>query len=118
MAVFSKKILSSSTDGKAISVAAIASPGTTIHTGSNTSTTFQEVWIYAANYDTSVRTLNIEFGGTTTADRTTIFLDPYVGQTLIIPGFVLVGNSTPLVIRAFSDVANKIAIYGYVNEIS
>lgn len=118
MAVFSKKILSSSTDGKGIPVAATTSPGTTIHTGSITPTTFQEVWIYASNYDSVSHRLTVEFGGTTTADGITLILDPYAGLSLIIPGLVLVGNPTPLVVRAYADTANKVSITGYVNEIS
>ena len=47
MATFTKKILSGSTDGKSIKVAATATAGTTIHTGSATVTTLDEVWIYA-----------------------------------------------------------------------
>jgi hypothetical protein len=47
MATFSKRILESSTDGKGIKVAQTASPGTLIHTGSTTTTAFDEVWLYA-----------------------------------------------------------------------
>lgn len=47
MATFTKQILSGSTDGKQIKVAQTASSGTLIHTGSTTTTTFDEVWLYA-----------------------------------------------------------------------
>jgi hypothetical protein len=53
MATFTKKILSASTDGKAVKVAATATAGTTIHTGSATATTIDEVWIYAVNSSVS-----------------------------------------------------------------
>lgn len=118
MAVFSKKIFSSSTNGKAISVAATASPGTLIHTGSSDPSVAQEIWIYASNYDTVSHRLTVEFGGTTTADGISLLLDPYSGISLIVPGFILVGNSTPLLVRAYADTASKISITGYVNEIS
>jgi hypothetical protein len=47
MATYSKQILSASTDGKGIKVAQTASAGTLIHTGSSTSSVFDEVWLYA-----------------------------------------------------------------------
>lgn len=47
MAVFSKQILSGSTDGRAIKVAQTASAGTLIHTGSTNTSVFDEVWLYA-----------------------------------------------------------------------
>lgn len=118
MAVFSKKILSGSTNGKSIAVAATATPGTLIHTGSTDPLVLQEIWIYATNYDTVSHRLNIEFGGTTAADNISLLLDPYTGLSIIIPGLNLVGNATPLVVRAFADTASKIAINGYVNEIA
>lgn len=118
MAVFSKKILSASTNGKAVSVAATTSPGTTIHTASTDPLVFQEVWLYASNYDSVSHRLTIEFGGSATADGISIILDPYNGLSLIVPGFVIVGNATPLVVKAYADTANKISVYGYVNEIA
>jgi hypothetical protein len=53
MATFSKIVLSGSTDGRMIKVAATATAGTTIHTGSATATTFDEIWLYAVNSDTN-----------------------------------------------------------------
>ena len=44
MATFSKTILSGSTDGKQIKVAATATAGTLIHTGSTTPATLHEIW--------------------------------------------------------------------------
>jgi hypothetical protein len=68
MATFSKIQLSGSTDGRLIKVAATATPGTTIHTGSSTDTTLDEIWLYAVNSDTSARKLTIEFGGVSSPD--------------------------------------------------
>lgn len=118
MAVFTKKILSGSTNGKSVAVTATATPGTLIHTGSASSSVLQEIWLYAVNYDTSVRTVTIEYGGTAAENKIIVQLDPYVGMVLILPGVILVGNATPLVVRAFADTASKVAILGYVNEIS
>lgn len=119
MATYEKKILSGSTDGRPILVAATASAGTTIHTGSSTSTTIHEVWLYASNPSNAQRTLTIQWGGTTSPnDHFVLFLPPQSGLIVIAPGLILKGNATPLVIRAFADSANQVNISGYVNEIA
>lgn len=120
MATFSKIALSGSTDGKMIKVAATGSAGTAIHTGSSTATTYDEVWLYAVNSDTSNRKLTIEWGGTTSPDdliELTVAAES--GLVLVVPGLVIKGNaSTALVVRAFAATANVISIAGYVNRIT
>ena len=119
MATFSKQILSGSTDGKAIKVAATASSGTTIHTASSTATTLDEVWIYAVNTSTSDVKLTVQWGGTTATDDDIEFtVKAENGLYLIIPGLILKGNATPLVVRAFAATANVITLTGYVNRIA
>jgi len=119
MATFSKIALSGSTDGRLIKVAATATAGTTIHTGSTTTTTFDEVWLYAVNSDTTDRKLTIEFGGTSSPDdliEQTITAES--GLLLVVPGLVIKGNATALVVRAFAATANVVMIGGYVNRIT
>ncbi len=119
MATFTKQILSGSTDGKAIKVAATATPGTTIHTASSTSTTLDEIWIYAQNTDTTDRKLTIEWGGVASPDDLIEFtVKAENGLYLIVPGLILKGNATPLVVRAFAATTNVITITGYVNRIT
>jgi hypothetical protein len=119
MATFSKLTLSGSTDGRAIKVAATATAGTTIHTGSATATTFDEVWLYAMNTDTTDRKLTIEWGSTSAPDDLIEFtVKAESGLYLIVPGLVLKGNATPLVVRAFAATTNVVTILGYVNRIS
>lgn len=119
MSTFTKKILSGSTDGRPILVAATASAGTTIHTGPSVNTTIDEIWLYASNPSLSQRTLTIEWGGTTNPDdRIVLFLSAQSGLIVVVPGLILKGNATPLVVRAFSDSANQVTISGYVNEIA
>lgn len=119
MASFNKLVLSGSTDGAGILVAQTASAGTTIHTASTTTTTFDEVWLYAVNTDTTARKLTVEWA-TTTAPNGNIELtvQPESGLFLVVPGLVLKGNATPLVVRAFAATANVIVIHGYVNRIT
>jgi len=119
MATYSKIALSGSTDGKLIKVAATATAGTTIHTGSSTATTFDEVWLYAVNSDTTDRKLTIEYGGTSAPDdliEQTITAES--GLLLVVPGLVIKGNATALIIRAFAASANVVMIGGYVNRIT
>jgi|688.fasta_scaffold55612_3 hypothetical protein len=119
MATYSKIHLSGSTDGKLIKVAATATTGTTIHTGSATATTYDEVWLYAVNSDTSDRKLTIEYGGTSAPDdliEQTITAES--GLVLVVPGLLIKGNGTPLVVRAFAASANVVMIGGYVNRIT
>ena len=119
MATFSKIVLSGSTDGRMIKVAATETAGTTIHTGSDTATTFDEVWLYAVNSDTTARKLTIEWGDVDSPDDLIEFTVPAEsGLYLIAPGLVLKGNATPLLVRAFCATANVVSIAGFVNQIT
>ena len=120
MATYSKTILSSSTDGRAIKVAATASPGTALHTGSSTATTLHEIWLYAMNTDTTARKLTIQWGGTTSPDDDIeITIPAESGLVLISPGILIKGNATTaLIVRAWAATANVITIHGYVNVIT
>lgn len=118
MAVFSKNILSGSTDGKAILVAATATPGTTIHTGPTVTTSLDEVWIYAVNTSASSVKLTIEWGETTAPNGNIEYTVPAEnGLYLITPGLLIKGNATALIVRAFAATTNVITIHGFVNKI-
>ena len=119
MATFERIVLSGSTDGRAIKVAATATAGTTIHTGSTTTSVLDEIWLYAMNTDTTARKLTIEWGGTTSPDDLIeVTIPAEAGLTLVAPGLMIKGNSTALVVRAFAATANVVTIHGYVNRIS
>lgn len=119
MATFSKQILSGSTDGKGILVVQTATAGTTIHTGSSTATTFDEIWLYAVNTSATSVKLTLEWGGTTNPnDHIESTIAPEQGLVLLTSGLILKGNATPLVVRAFAGTGSVIAIHGYVNRIT
>ena len=120
MATFTKQILSGSTDGKAIKVASTAiATGTTIHTGSSTATTYDEVWLYAQNTDTSAIKLTVGWGGTTDPDDLIeVTIQPEAGLVCVAPGLLIKGNATPLVIKAAAGSANLVTIHGFVNQIT
>lgn len=115
--IFNKNKLSGSTDGRMIKVAATGTPGTTIHTAvaGTTANTWDEIWLWAVNSDTSARKLTIEYGGTTSPDDTIELTIPAEsGLFLVVPGLILDNGS---VVKAFAASANVVLIAGYVNEI-
>jgi len=119
MATFSKTILSGSTDGKGVLVAATATAGTLIHTGSATAATLHEVWLYAVNTSASDVKLTIEWGEATAPNGNIEYtVKAENGLYLIIPGLILKGNATALTIKAFAATTNVIVVHGYVNVIA
>lgn len=118
MAVISKALLSGSTNGRGIKVAATSTPGTTVHTAVSGTTAgqYDEIWVWAYNSDTVDRKLTVEFGGTTSPDDTiekTITAES--GLVLIVPGLPL---NNGCVVRAFAASANVVMVCGYVNSIT
>lgn len=120
MATFTKVKLSESDDGRALKVdqTAIAT-GKLIHTGSTTSTTYDEVWLYAVNTSASAVKLTIGWGGVTDPDDTIeLTIAAESGLVLVSPGLVIKGNATPKTIKAAAATADVITIHGYVNQIT
>ena len=119
MATFSKTILSGSTDGKQIKVAATATAGTLIHTGPTNTAHLHEVWLYAVNTSASDVKLTIEWGGVASPDDHIEYtVKAENGLYLIVPGLLIKGNATALVVRAFAATANVICVSGYVHVIA
>ena len=119
MATFTKTILSGGTDGKSIKVAATATAGTLLHTGSATVTTLDEVWLYAVNSSASSVKLTVEWGEATAPDgNIEVTVQPEAGLVTVIPGLLIKGNATELEVRAFAATADVICIHGFVNQIT
>jgi len=117
MATFTKTLLSGSTNGKAILVAATATAGTTIHTAVSGSASLDEIWLYAHNSSASTVKLTLEWGEAT-APNGNIEINigaEGTGLVLVSPG-ILLQNS--LVIKAFAGTANVVTLTGYVNRIA
>ena len=116
MATFAKMVLSGSTNGKGIKVAAVSSPGTTIHTAVTGTSSWDEIWIYAYNSNSVAENLTLQWGGTSSPDDSiTVTLQPYQGLMLVVPGLVLQNS---LVLKAFATDANVVIIHGFVNRIT
>lgn len=118
MPSYSRQLLSGSTSGRNIPVAAVATPGTLIHTALAGAAGYDEVYLWVANVTNAARLLTLEWGG--------------VGDPAdhMVKQFSIPANSPPIPIatgqvlngaldvRAFADAANALNVTGYVNRIS
>ena len=120
MAQFTKTLLSGSTQGMGIKVVATASSGTTIHATGTSSSTIDEVWLYAYNGHSSAVLLTLQMGGTATPDDDIkVTIPAQSGLVLVAPGLTLTGTgSAANTIRAYAATTNVITIHGYVNRIA
>jgi hypothetical protein len=126
MATFAKKAFftgagPTETTGRGIEVeSASIGSGTEIHVGSTTTTTYDEVWIYASNTSASAIELTIGFGGTTSPDDLILQSIPgKAGLVLVVPGLILRGQATALkVLAAAVGAPGEITLFGYVNRIT
>jgi hypothetical protein len=122
MATFTKLCLQpagTTGTGLAVKVAATATAGTTIHTASTTTTTIDEVWLYAVNSSASSVKLTIEWGQADAPDgNIELTVLPEAGLVTVIPGLLLQGNATAKVVKAFAGTANVIMLHGFVNRIT
>lgn len=115
MTTFTKILLSGSTNGRNIEIAATGTPGTLLHTAVSGTSSLDEIYIFAVNTDSSTRTLTIEFGGTTSSDDLIeIDLESNKGAYLVIPGWLL---NNGLVVRGFASAANVVNVNGYAHRI-
>lgn len=118
MATYSRELLSGSTSGRPIPVAATATPGTLLHTAIAGSDGFDEVYLWASNVTGSTATLTLEWGGVTDpGDHMVKAVSIPANSSAVQVSFGQVLNGT-LSVRAFSGTASAINITGYVNRIS
>lgn len=108
--------LSESTNGRQIKVAATATPGTLVHTAVSGTADFDYITLEAVNTSTSVVTLTIEWGGTTSPDdHVVISLSPQRGRQVVIDRCML---NNGLAVRCYSSSANDVNIYGEVRTVT
>ena len=117
MTTFTRVLLSGSTSGREVPVAATATPGTTIHTAVAGAAAFDEIYMWASNVTGSAVLLTVEWGGVTDPGDHMVKQYSIPANSAPIPistGQVLNGG---LVVKAFAGSANAINIGGYVNRI-
>ena len=120
MATITKRGLQPAASGSevvAVSVDATSSAGTAVHEGPSNTDHFDEVWIWATNINTSTETLTIQWGGTTAALHNFVTTINPNETVLVVPGWVLKGTATELLVKAFSTTTDKVNLTGYVNRI-
>lgn len=117
MTTLTKQLLSGSTNGKPIKVAATATAGTLIHTAVGSTSGADLMYLWVSNNSGSAATLTLEWGGVTDPDD------------LLTKGLSIPANSGPvqvafgqpvnngLALRAFSGTANVLHITGYANRV-
>jgi len=118
MSTYSRQLLSGSTNGREIPVAATATPGTLLHTAIAGTASFDEIYLWASNVTGSAATLTLEWGGVTDPGDHMVKQYSIPANSAPIPiatGQVLQNG---LVCRAFSGTASAINIGWYVNRIS
>ncbi len=118
MPSYSRQLLSGSTNGRAIPVAATATPGTLVHTALTGVAGFDEVYAWVSNVTASAVALTIEWGGVTDPGDHAVkqlSIPPNSPPIPILTGQVLQNG---LSVRAFAGTANALNLTGYVNRIS
>lgn len=118
MATYSRVLLSGSTNGRVIPIAATATPGTAIHTAVAGTSAFDEIYLWASNVTGSAATLTLEWGGVTDpGDHITkaVSIPANSPPIPIVTGQVL---NNGLALKGFSGTASAINVSGYVNRIA
>lgn len=118
MATYSRVLLGGSTNGKEIAVAGSSvTSTTTIHTAIAGTSSFDEVYLWATNVNSSAATLSITWGNTTTADHicSSLSLPANSPPIPIVTGQVL---NNGLLVGAYSGTVSVINLGGFVNRIA
>lgn len=110
-------ILSGSTNGRPIPVAATASPGTLIHTATSATGALDQIDLDVTNVTGTAATITVEWGGTTDpADHLVKnYSIPAYSKVPLASGLRLGGG---VVVRAFSGTASALNITGSVATIT
>jgi hypothetical protein len=117
MATYSRLLLSGSTSGRPIAVAATATPGTSLHTAVAGASSFDEVYLWVSNVTGSAATLTLEWGGVSDPGDHMVKAYSIPANSAPIPiavGQVVNGG---VAVRAFSGTASALNVTGFVNRI-
>jgi len=116
---FTHEVLSGSTNGLAVVVAATGTAGTTIHTciAGTTSRDIVELWAVNNDADGETRTLTIEWGDVLATSGWVVPIPCKVGPVLVTPpGGLPLRNGE--VIAAYADEANDCQVFGTVRRVT
>jgi len=112
-----RHVLSGSTAGRPIVIAAVASPGTLLHTAQPGLVVVEEVWLEIINSSNVLVAVTVEWGGVTAGDRfpETFYLPPRCPPIFVATGAQI---QNALEIRAYASVANVLRARGFLNRIA
>lgn len=117
MATYSKQLLSGSSQGAPILIAATSSPGTVVHTTGTSSTTIDNVTLYLSNADSTARLATIEHGSTSNVIKVTV--PAQSGLMLVLPQIPLTGTGAATKTCAvFCATTNVVSASGFVDRVS
>ena len=114
MATVIRTVLSGMTASAPI---ATGTSSTTYHTVTTTTADYDEIWLWASNNNTAAEVVTLQWGGTTSTDDHIVTTVQPNETVLIAPGWVLKGNATELLVKAYSTTNDKVNIIGHVNRI-
>lgn len=100
-------------NGRSVLVAAVATPGTLVHTAHATSRDF--VYLDITNTDTVARKATVEFGGVTSPNDLVEKEIPAESTLRIISGWMLTNS---LLVRVFGASASVLTANGFIQRIS
>jgi hypothetical protein len=116
--VYTKIPPSGSMNGKGIKITKTSTAGEIFHTAINSGASYDEIWLYLFNSDTTSHVVTVEFGGVSAPDNNIVLtVQPKTGLVCAVPGLIL-GGAGSLVVGVFADAANVITMTGYVNRIT
>lgn len=114
MATYTKIVLSASTSGQPITVAATTTAGATaIHLGA-TGTSIDEVWLWGTASGAGAVTCTLLWGAATSGASIPVVITPSAGPQLIAPGWIISGQT----VSAWTNSGSQVTIYGFGNRIS
>lgn len=117
MATISRNILSGSTHGRPLALAADSGNFTAVHTGPTTAADLIEIYLYLSNISTSQEIVTIAIGGTADGDKIKVKV-PAESTVLALPGITIKGDGgSGVAITAASTTAAKVNATGYINLI-
>ena len=112
-----RQLLSGSTNGKPIKIAATATLGTTIHTAIAGTSGMDEIYCWVTNTSGSSVNLTVEFGGATSPDNHLVDAYPIPANSLPIPICTGQNLQNGLVVTMFASTANVLVVTGHINRI-
>lgn len=112
---FTKEFLTAGTNGAPIPVTGTtSSAATTIHTAGTSTSTKDELWVYAYNPGTAAANLTLQKGGTGANFQNTVSIPNQSGAYAVYTGWPLAAG---LSVTAFSTSAVKPILDGFINRI-